>query len=191
MKRSEFEKLLCTAGKLSPEKEFIVFGSQALLGYMAKPPKDLLVSIELDLYPKHYPEAARLIEAELGRDSKFARKHAYYADYVSPELGTWPDGWMERLIRFEKSGVVAWCAELHDVAVSKLAAGRPKDVRYILALLRHKLIAVKLLRERIDLLPSESDQRRLHSGFDELLKEYRRRQRAQKVKPIQPLRRKK
>lgn len=183
MKRSEFEKLLCAAGKLSPEKEFIVFGSQALLGYIEKPPKDLLVSIELDLYPKHHPEAARLIEAELGRDSEFARKHYYYADYVSPELGTWPDGWTDRLIRFEKSGVVAWCAELHDVAVSKLAASRPKDIRYLTDLFRHKMIREATLRERIELVPDLSAQKRLRESLAMLLAQRPRPVKATKKKP--------
>jgi len=88
-------------------------------------------------------------------------------------------------------GVTAWCVEIHDITVSKLAAGRPKDVRYILALLRHKLIVVKTLRERIDLLPSESDQRRLHAGFDDLLKQFRRSKRAKLAKQTKPVRRNK
>lgn len=171
MKRNEFEKLLCAAGKLSPEKEFIVFGSQALLGYIKNPPKDLLVSQELDLYPKHYPEAARLIEASLGRNSDFARDNSYHADYVTPELGTWPDGWTDRLIRFEKSGVIAWCAELHDVAVSKLAASRPKDIRYLTDLFRHKMIREQTLRDRIELVPDLSAQKRLRASLASLLEQ--------------------
>jgi len=194
VKRSEFELLLREAGALCRESDFIVFGSQAVLGWLEKPPRSLLVSFEADLYPRNHPAAAILIRPRLGLNSPFHRQHGFYADSVTPELATFPDGWTDRLIPFSNQntgGVTAWCVEIHDITVSKLAAGRPKDVRYILALLRHKLIAVKMLRERIDLLPSESDQRRLHAGFDELLKEFRRRQRAKKVKPTKPVRRKK
>ena len=182
MKRTEFENLLCVAGAISPEKEFVVFGSQALLGYIENPPKELLISMELDLYPKNHPEIARLIDARLGRSSAFAKEHAYYADTVTPELATWPDGWTERLIRFETSGVTAWCAELHDIVVSKLAAGRPRDVAYIQDLLRHKLLNEQTLRERIGFLSSKADRTRLSTAFERLLKQFRRAKKPAKAK---------
>ena len=46
-------------------------------------------------------------------------------------------------------GVTAWCVEIHDIAVSKLVAGRPKDLDYIRALLKHKIARLKTLQERI------------------------------------------
>lgn len=171
MKRIEFEHLLCAAGAISTEKEFVVFGSQALLGYIENPPAELLVSMELDLYPKNHPAVVRVLDAQIGRSSAFAKAHAYYADLVTPDLATWPDGWTERWIRFEKSGVTAWCAELHDITVSKLAAGRPRDVAYIQDLLRHKLLNENRLHERINLLPRKSDRARLSTAFDRLLKQ--------------------
>lgn len=183
MKRSEFEHLLCTAGALSPEKEFIVFGSQALLSYVEKPPKALLVSLELDLYPKNRPEVVPRIEAVLGRGSEFARTHAYYADCVTPDLGTRPEGWIRRLIRFEKNGVIAWCAKLHDVAVSKLAAARPKDIRYLQTLFRHKLISEQTLRKRIKLVPDPPTQERLNHALQALLKQPVRATQTTKPKP--------
>ena len=185
MNRSEFELLLREAGALCRESDFIVFGSQAVLGWLARPPRALLVSFEADLYPRNHPAAAILIRPRLGVTSAFFRKHGVYADSVTPELATFPDGWTDRLIPFTSKntgGVTAWCVEIHDITVSKLAAGRPKDVRYILALLRHELIAVKTLRERIGLLPSEADQERLHAAFDELLKQFQRKARTKKTK---------
>lgn len=184
MKRSEFELLLREAGALCRETEFIVFGSQAVLGWLENPPRSLLVSFEADLYPRNHPAAAILIRPRLGLNSPFYRQHGFYADSVTPELATFPDGWTDRLIPFSNrhtGGVTAWCVEIHDITVSKLAAGRPKDVRYIRALLRHKLIRVEVLRHRIDLLPSESDQRRLHAAFDELQKQFQRARKAKKA----------
>lgn len=194
MNRSEFELLLREAGALCRESDFIVFGSQAVLGWLEKPPRSLLVSFEADLYPRNHPAAAVLIRPRLGLNSPFYRKHGFYADSVTPELATFPDGWTDRLIPFSNKntgGVTAWCVEIHDITVSKLAAGRPKDARYILALLRHELITVKTLRTRIDLLPSESDQRRLHAAFDELLKQFRRGKKAATTQRAKPVRRKK
>ena len=185
MKKSEFEFLLREAGALCREREFIVFGSQAVLGSMDKPPRALLVSHEADLYPRNHPAAAILIRPKLGFNSPFFKKHGYYADSVTPDLATFPDGWTDRLIPFSSQntgGVTAWCVEIHDITVSKLAAYRPKDIRYITALLRHKLIRVAVLRQRIDLVPTPADQKRLHASFDELLKQFRRARRAKPAK---------
>lgn len=185
MKKSEFELLLREAGALCRETDFIVFGSQAILGWMDKPPRSLLVSFEADLYPRNFPATAILIRPKLGITSDFFKQHGVYADSVTPEVATFPDGWANRLIRFSSAntgGVTAWCVEIHDITISKLAAGRPKDFRYINALLRHKLIRVEVLRKRIELLSSEADQRRLHAAFEDLRKRFLRKRKAKKAR---------
>lgn len=39
--------------------------------------------------------------------------------------------------------------EIHDLAVSKLVAGREKDVDFLGGLLRHRLVQVPVIRERL------------------------------------------
>ena len=46
-------------------------------------------------------------------------------------------------------GATGWCLEVHDLAVSKLVAGREKDLAFIAALFRHQLAMQELVRERL------------------------------------------
>ena len=152
MKRRELEHLLRAAGSVARDHDFILFGSQAIWGLIAKVPKELAASMEADLYPRTHPQAVTLIQEALGRPSRFHRTYGYFADSVAPELCTFPNEWEKRLKPFRTKntgGVTAWCVEIHDVAVSKLVAGRPKDLDYIRALLKHKIARLKTLQERI------------------------------------------
>jgi hypothetical protein len=58
-----------------------------------------------------------------------------------------------------------------DLAVSKLAAGRPKDLDFVRVLLREDIVAPDALRARIDAVPSlnESGRRRIHDATDRLI----------------------
>jgi hypothetical protein len=49
--------------------------------------------------------------------------------------------------------VTGWCLELHDLAASKLAAGRKKDLAYVQALFKQGLIRATILKERLATLP--------------------------------------
>lgn len=93
MRKGELEHLLRSVGEVTRDREFILFGSQAILGYMKNPPDALLKSMEADVYPRTYPQTQMMIFPALGRGSKFHDKHGYYADSVTPELATFPEGW--------------------------------------------------------------------------------------------------
>jgi hypothetical protein len=156
MKKSQLELALSAAGRIARDSEFIVFGSQSILGTVSKPPKTCLVSLEVDLYPRNHPQAMTLVVDALGRRSKFSRKNGFFVDCVSPDLAGFPEGWMDRLIAFHTKrtkGVTGWCVELHDVAASKMAAGREKDFSYVRALLAARLIKPIVLEQRISTLP--------------------------------------
>lgn len=152
MNRREFSAVLRSAGAIGRERDFIVFGSQAILGLVVRPPKACLASMELDIYPRHNLQAVQLLVAKLGNRSDFSRRNGYYVDCVSPEIATLPAGWAGRLVPFSSKGtggVTGWCLEMHDLVVSKLAAGRAKDLKYIGALLDRKLARPDILKRRI------------------------------------------
>lgn len=143
MKKFQLELALTAAGRIARDGEFIVFGSQSILGTVAKPPKACLVSQEVDLYPRNHPQAMPLIVDALGRRSAFSRKNGFFVDCVTPALAAFPDGWTDRLTPFrtKRTGAVTgWCVDLHDVVASKLAAGREKDLSYVRALFEAKLL---------------------------------------------------
>lgn len=63
-----------------------------------------------------------------------------------------PDGWEERLVKVENENTrwaVGWCLEVHDLAVSKLVAGRDKDLTFLAAMLKHSIVTVDVIRLRI------------------------------------------
>ena len=66
-----------------------------------------------------------------------------YADSVAAEMATFSNGWEKRLVPSRTKnagGVTDWCVEIHDLTISKLAAGPDKDLAYIRALLKRKLV---------------------------------------------------
>jgi len=167
MKKSHLELALRMAGRIARDSDFIVFGSQSILGTVAAPPRSCLVSMEVDLYPRRHPQAGGLISTELGARSDFFLEHGFFVDCVTPDMATFPEGWTDRLIPFRTQrtgGVTGWCVELHDVSASKLAAAREKDVHYVEALLKAGLVKPRILKNRIATLPIKPANR------DEILK---------------------
>jgi hypothetical protein len=66
MTRAALEPLLRAAAALTNERDFVVIGSQAVLGQFPQAPEALLVSIEADLYPRYAPEKSDLIDGAIG-----------------------------------------------------------------------------------------------------------------------------
>ena len=50
------------------------------------------MSLEADVYPRHYPERAELIEGSIGELSMFHETFGYYADGVGVHTATLLDG---------------------------------------------------------------------------------------------------
>jgi hypothetical protein len=77
----------------------------------------------------------------------------YYADGVAPNTATLPIGWEDRLVRFSNEnthGAVACFLDPVDLAYAKLAAGRPKDIDFIVELTRYHLITISALIQLIE-----------------------------------------
>ena len=152
LNRYQLEHILRAAGSIADQSEFIIIGSQAILGTHPDAPDSLLVSIEADLYPKHHPELSDLIDGTIGELSPFHQTFGYYGHGVGPETAVLPQGWSERLTAIcneNTRGVTGWCLHPTDLAYSKLAAGRPKDLDYIRQLQQHRILDEQSLVELI------------------------------------------
>jgi hypothetical protein len=161
MSRRELEHLLRAAAAIANERELVVIGSQAILGQFPDAPAELLVSIEADVYPRHAPERSDVIDGAIGELSTFHQTFGYYAHGVDDTTATLPAGWADRLVRIENAntgGAVGWCLEAHDLAASKLVAGREQDLRFLRVLLRERMVARSTLVERVRTLPLPSEQ---------------------------------
>lgn len=168
MKRSDLEHILRASKGVTGETEFIVIGSQAILGAFPDAPRILRESMEADLYPKHRPELSADIEGSLGRYSQFDQTFGYFADGVSPDTATLPEGWEDRLIRLgneNTGGAIGWCLEPHDLAFSKLAARREKDLAFIGALLDFHMVRLARLRSLIEAVADAALRERLDEAL--------------------------
>jgi hypothetical protein len=152
MLRSQLEHIIRAAAGITGTPQFVIVGSQAVLGQFPQAPDELLVSMEADVFSLRDPADSDLIDGSIGEGSPFHQTFGYYAHGVSVDTALLPDGWRHRLIDIHNQntgGVTGFCLEVHDLAVSKLVAGREKDLAFLSALLRHRLILMENMRARL------------------------------------------
>jgi hypothetical protein len=65
MTREQLEHILRAAGAITGRNEWVLVGSQAILGAVANAPKEITVSEELDLYAPGDKHASDLIDGRL------------------------------------------------------------------------------------------------------------------------------
>jgi len=152
MKRQQLEHVLRAAAGITGADRFVIIGSQAILGQFPNAPPDLLQSVEADLYSLRDPQDANLIDGSIGEGSPFHQTFGYHAHGVGEETAVLPDGWKDRLIELRTpstGNAIGLCLEVHDLAVSKLVAGRDNDIRFIAGLLRYRLAQADVIRQRL------------------------------------------
>lgn len=152
MKRSELEHIIRASGEIAGDDEIIVIGSQAVLGQFPNAPVRILVSMEADIYPRNDPKKADEIDGAIGEGSSFHELHGYYAQGVGKETAVLPEDWESRLVAVNNentNGVTGYCLEVHDLAISKLIAMRPKDLEFVQELAREEMIEKKTMLRRL------------------------------------------
>lgn len=156
MQRHELEHVIRAAAAIANTREIVIIGSQAVLGAAPDAPAELRRSQEADCFPLPDVAKADLIDGAIGELSPFHDQFGYYAHGVSPETAVLPAGWRERLVPVHNEntgGCTGWCLSIPDLAASKLAAGREKDLEFVGALLRHHLITIPALEVSVRALP--------------------------------------
>jgi hypothetical protein len=158
MKRAQLEHIIRAACTIADDDELVIVGSQAVLGQFPDAPAELLVSMEADVYPRHHPDRADLIDGAIGELSMFHETFGYYADGVAPNTAVLPEGWEQRLVTIRGPGTAGntgWALEIHDLVVSKYVAGRDKDRRFARGALSHGLASADTLLSRVGLTPAD------------------------------------
>lgn len=156
MRRDHFDHVLRAAAAVVDD-EIVIVGSQAILAQFPDAPSEMVVSEELDVYPRSDPERSIEIDAALGQGSQFEETFGYRAHGVGRETAVAPAGWEERLVRVEvpaavEGSAVGWALEAHDLVLSKLVAGRDEDIAFAVAALRAGLVGPDELERRVSLL---------------------------------------
>jgi hypothetical protein len=140
--------LLAKAREACGHAEYVVIGSVSILGVseVAAIPADMTVSIDADCYTRADPDRIFELQPLLGEGSPYHVAHGVYLDPVSPRLPTLPPGGESRL---ERDGIVAWCLEPNDAAVSKLARADPNDLRWVRAGAAAGIVSLPMIRLRM------------------------------------------
>lgn len=162
MRRRDLEHVIRAAADIADDDEIVVLGSQAILGSHPDAPAELCVSTEADVYPKNRPERADLIDGSIGEGSPFHEHYGYYAQGVGETTAILPAGWKDRLVPVRNGntrGATGWCLDAHDLVLSKGAAGREKDERFLRVAVERGLVSVDVLVDRIGTMPLDDEAR--------------------------------
>lgn len=166
MNRQQLAHLLRSACAVAHDVDVLVLGSQSILGSFDEEdlPPEATASQEADIAFLDDParDKADEVEGAIGEMSTFHEENGIYAEGVHIEVAVLPDGWKERLVSWDLQSskpAEPHFLDPHDLAVSKLAAGRPKDHHFVLALIRSGLLDGAVIRERASMLASGTDPR--------------------------------
>lgn len=156
MKFHQIEHIIRAAAAITDENPILILGSQSILGKYPSPPDPLGMSMEADVCPLNAPEKADAISGAIGEITVFQDTFGYYAHGLPPDACPLPDGWKNRLIKHTSEnlrGVTALFLHPDDLACSKLAAGREKDMDFVAVMVAHGMVTVERLVELIEHFP--------------------------------------
>jgi len=156
MNRDGLAHLLRAVAAATGETEILVIGSQAILGSFdaTELPAITTVSVEADLGSLNArgDEIADAIDGAVGELSPFHQTFGYYAQGISVTTAVLPAGWRERLVEFATEDTRpgrGWCLEPHDLVISKLVRGDPKDYDFADALVLMAAVQQPVLTARL------------------------------------------
>jgi hypothetical protein len=109
MNRTELEHIIRASCAITGQSEIVIIGSQSILGQFPNAPRELLASMEADVFPRRRPDLAINIDSAIGEKSLFHETFGYCAHGVDDGSATLPAQWQERLIpaHNENTGLVA------------------------------------------------------------------------------------
>lgn len=152
--------MLRAASRITDDPDIVVIGSQAILGSYSEDelPEEATLSVEADVAFRDDPDESKAdqVDGAIGEGSPFHTMYSYYAQGVGVSTAVLPAGWEQRAVAYERADALpshAVCLEPHDLVVSKLVAGREKDLEFATALIRARLVDPEILVERAEFLP--------------------------------------
>jgi hypothetical protein len=161
MNRQQLAHILRAACEVTGDPDVVVVGSQSILGTYDEDdlPPAATMSMEADLAWQRDSgdrERAETVNGAIGELSGFHETNGYFPEGVSLGTVILPEGWQDRLHGWglaSSAPAKALFLDKHDLVISKLAAFRDKDRAFAAALIETSLVAPRVLRERVALLP--------------------------------------
>jgi hypothetical protein len=133
MDRGQLQHVIHEIGRRFDLSDFHIVGSAAILAMLPNPPEGALTATrDVDVIPPNDDEhLADRISFVLGEASEFDLEHGYYAQGVTSKTPRYaPANWMARAVPIRVDKCTGWCMEAHDLVLSKLGAGREKDLNF-------------------------------------------------------------
>jgi hypothetical protein len=97
----------------------------------------------------------------LGEASDFDAEYGYYAQGVTSSTPIYaPADWKARAIPIRVESYTGWCMDPHDLVLSKLGAGREKDLDFARSTAKLGLVRRGELVERLKAVACSDEQRR-------------------------------
>lgn len=150
MRKQNLFDLTFEVRKITVEPPIIV-GSQAIFAVTDFPPEIVRKSVECDfLLLQQMAQLRPDITENLGIFSDYQQQTGFYADVLGLATVVLPSGWEKRLVglKTEDGEILAFCVEIHDVAVSKLMAGREKDFEFLQTAFQAEYLQIETFLER-------------------------------------------
>jgi len=163
MTRDELEHIIRASADITDQYEFVIVGSQSILGSVPHPEEVFKASMEADIYPKDAPEMADKIDAAIGEGSQFHETYGYYAQGVGPETAIVPADWQSRVHKVQNANTndrAGYCLDVLDLFLSKAYAGRSKDRAFCMALLQYGYVRPSRLLDLVPRMPIDSARQR-------------------------------
>lgn len=188
MKRNELEHIIRAAGAIADVQRIIIFGSQSILAqfphfaesavknddkrilFQVNDREILFRSIEADVLIPDSPEKTELVEAAIGELSLFHETFGYYVQGVDLSTSKLPTGWEDRLLEIcneNTNWITGQCLEVHDLIISKLYAGRKKDIEFFKAVIHLGLLSKETLSARLIQTEISEDRKNLIEKYIE------------------------
>jgi hypothetical protein len=133
----------------------IIVGSQAIFAITDFPPEIVRKSVECDyLLQTKLAKLRSTLTEKLGIFSNYQQEKGFFADILGLATVVLPTYWETRLVELktEDGQILAFCVEIHDVAVSKLMAGREKDFEFLQIAFQSDYLEISTFIERTKLI---------------------------------------
>lgn len=164
MKRAELEHIIRPVAAITNQRDIIVIRSRALLAQFPDAPAASLASMEADVFPKDRPILAIQIDGTIGERSLSHETFGYHARGVDEITAMLPDRRQQRLVPIcndNTGGATGRCLKAHYLALSKLAAGRDKDIEFVRILIAQRMVDPDRLEQLLPALNVPPGQREL------------------------------
>ena len=158
MTRKQFNHAVRAAAAVLNTRKLLVIGSQAVHASTDAPVPAAERSMEADMavLDADGPESADILDGSIGEMSMFHQTFGYCVRGATSRTTPLPEGWRERLVPYvapDAGGATAMCLDIHDLWLSKAAAGRKKDREFCAAVAEMGLVDPATLYVRLDGMP--------------------------------------